>query len=71
MLEDAEVAVLDLLGEAATAFAALQQEHTADIKEFVSAIHAAQNIVLGRCGMRSYRTLKGLPDDWKRPQRQE
>lgn len=62
-----EVEVADLLGEAASKFASLPQEHTADIDEFCLAIHAAQNIVMGRAGMRGYRRIKGLPSDWKRP----
>lgn len=61
-----EVEVLDLLGEAATAFASLPTEHTADLNEFVLAIHAAQNIVLSRAGLREYRVHKGLRPDWKK-----
>jgi hypothetical protein len=67
MLDHDELEVLDQLGDVASAFAALPQEHAADIDEFVAAIHAAQNIVLSRPGIRSYRKLKVLPEDWKRP----
>lgn len=67
MLREDEVELLDALGEVATKFAALEQEHRSDVADFVYAIHLAQNIIMARQGMRDYRILKGLPEDWKRP----
>lgn len=55
MITPAEREVLDVLGEAADKFAALEPEHGSDMEEFVLAIHAAQNIVLSRPGLRDYR----------------
>lgn len=66
-LTEDEAKVLDFLGDAADHFAALRQEHPSDLTDFVFAIHAAQNIVLARSGYRSYRALKNLDPDWKRP----
>lgn len=61
-----EVHVADLLGQAATEFAKLPIEHQSDLDEFCKAIHAAQNIVMARDGLRSYRAIKGLSGDWKK-----
>lgn len=47
-MTDDERAVLDKLGEAASAFGLLPEVHASDLPEFVFAIHAAQNIVLAR-----------------------
>jgi hypothetical protein len=66
LLTEAEIEVLDLLGECATKFGALSPEHTSDLNEFCLAIHAAQNIVMARQGMREYRILKRLPHNWKK-----
>lgn len=63
--EEAEIS--EMLGDAASKFARLPQEHSADIREFCQAIHAAQNIVMARSGLRAYRQLRGLRDDWKKP----
>lgn len=54
-LTDEEREVLELLGHAADKFSALPEEHPADLADFVNAIHAAQNIVLSRVGLRAYR----------------
>lgn len=54
-LHDDEAEVLELLGEAATRFVKLHPEHPSDQQEFVQAVHAAQNIVLARVGLRSQR----------------
>lgn len=49
----AERYVLDKLGEAFVAFRNLEQLHPHDLAEFTAAIHAAQNILLAREGLRS------------------
>jgi hypothetical protein len=58
-----EAKVVELLGEAATAFRDLEPEHPSDQEEFVRAIHAAQNVVLSRVGVRSL--WKGSPRPWQ------
>lgn len=63
-MTEAEIEVVDLLGEVATKFFSLSEEHPSDKNEFTLAIHAAQNIVYAREGLRSYRSLKNLPDDF-------
>jgi hypothetical protein len=53
-LTNEEIAVIDTLGAAMNAFARLEVLHPADANEFGLAIHAAQNIVFARPGMRQY-----------------
>jgi hypothetical protein len=53
MLTKAEIAVLDLLGEAFRAFENLDVMHPQDLPEFVAGIHKCQNIVLARSGLRA------------------
>jgi hypothetical protein len=48
-----EEAVMAALGDAYNKFIELPVQHHADNAEFVHAIHAAQNIVLARVGLRS------------------
>lgn len=48
-----EVEALNLLGQAMTAFDKLPPLHGADRPEFIHAIHACQNIVLARAGLRA------------------
>jgi hypothetical protein len=48
-----EIRVLEALGQAWNDFAALPPLHPHDADEFVRAIHAAQNIVLARAGLRA------------------
>lgn len=59
MLTEQEKLVHELLGDAANAFARLEREegplHPSDREDFIHAIHAAQNIVLARSGLRAYR----------------
>ena len=59
MTEDREVVpfypeeeALKLLGEAFNAFALLPTLHPADLPEFVHHIHACQNIILSRVGLK-------------------
>lgn len=52
-MDDDEATILALLGNAFSAFDALPELHQADRKEFLFAIHAAQNIVLSRGAMRA------------------
>jgi len=47
-----EIQVLELLGEAYNKFCELLVIHPRDHAEFTLAIHAAQNIVLARAGLR-------------------
>lgn len=61
-----EETVLQLLGEAWNKFIKLPVEHHADKAEMTLAIHAAQNIILSRVGLRStgvYRPTSGGVDD--------
>lgn len=53
MMTKAEASALELLGQAFLAFQELPEQHPADRREFTSAIHAAQNIVLSRVGYRA------------------
>lgn len=54
-MNEEEKNVLRLLSQAASEFGKLEKLHRADLPEFVHAIHAAQNIVLSRAGMRAMR----------------
>lgn len=54
-MTEQEKKVLDLLGSAVNAFGELPEMHQSDRPEFVGAIHAAQNIVLARSGLRELR----------------
>ena len=47
-----EADVLRLLGEAFNAFAALPRQHPADLGEFSTFVHGAQNIVMARFAQR-------------------
>lgn len=60
---DSEEAVLNLLGEAWNAFNRLPVLHPCDQQEFMTAIHAAQNIILARAGLRAQ-----WPPDGIRPE---
>ena len=51
----------DLLAMAWNKFCKLPVLHHADSEEFVRAIHAAQNIVLARVGLRSSQVYRPLP----------
>lgn len=61
-MDDQENAVLDKLGEAWNEFVKLEVLHHADREEFMRAIHAAQNIVLARAGLRAL-GIKRLEQD--------
>lgn len=52
MITPEENEVLNLLGQAANKFSVLPVIHHADLREFILAVHAAQNIVLARAGLR-------------------
>lgn len=47
-----EIAVLQTLGAAWNQFSSMKPAHPCDAEDFMRAIHAAQNIVLARRGMR-------------------
>lgn len=51
-MSEAEKEVLSLLGQAFTRFSQLEVLHGSDVTEMQLAIHAAQNIVLARAGLR-------------------
>lgn len=55
-----EVEVLEALGRAFGEFNSLEQIHPSDLREFQYAIHAAQNIILARPGMRQYQKDHGF-----------
>jgi hypothetical protein len=52
-LTDQEKRVVDALGNAWDEYALLPHIHPADVGEFVQAVHAAQNIVLARPGVKA------------------
>jgi len=62
-----EQAVLDNLAAAWNAFLLLPIIHEADRVEFVSAIHAAQNIVLARTALRAMHPNKLLVPESAKP----
>ncbi|MBJ2259094.1 hypothetical protein [Pseudomonas psychrophila] len=55
-LTDQEAKVAQVLGEAWNEYLKLPVEHPMGQKEFCSAIHACQNIVLARCGVRALKS---------------
>lgn len=55
VITEAEVNVLNLLGDAYNAFVLLPRQHQADTPDFSDAIHRAQKIVLARVGQRVLR----------------
>ena len=55
-LTDQEAKVAQMLGEAWNEYLKLPVEHPMGQKEFCSAIHACQNIVLARCGVRALKS---------------
>lgn len=59
-LTEDEVAVIELLGEAATAAAALPELHPADVPEFVHHTHVLQNLIYARPAY-EYRRSLGFP----------
>ena len=61
-LQDVEIEIVNMLGQCMNMFARLPVVHPADYNEFALAIHAAQNIVFARPGMRQY----GWPNLTKR-----
>ncbi|WP_374979021.1 hypothetical protein PSGK_18935 [Pseudomonas solani] len=52
-LSDEEAAVVELLGQAWSAYLQLPVEHAAEAPEFCRAVHACQDMVLARCGRRA------------------
>lgn len=52
-MTEEENTILNLLGKAFTEFKKLEEFHPADLEEFVIGIHACQNIILAREGLRS------------------
>lgn len=55
-LTDQEAKVAQMLGEAWNEYLKLPVEHPMGQKELCSAIHACQNIVLARCGVRALKS---------------
>ncbi len=66
-MTDDETKIISLLSEATLRFARLKQESAVDIEEFGAAVHAAQNIVLAREGMRSLKAEAYVPPEWVNP----
>ncbi|MGO2452563.1 hypothetical protein [Pseudomonas taetrolens] len=56
-----EAKVAQMLGEAWNEYLKLPIEHPMEQKEFCSAIHACQNIVLARCGVRAFKSTQSVP----------
>ncbi len=57
-LTDQEARVAQMLGEAWNEYLKLPIEHPMEQKEFCSAIHACQNMVLARCGARALKSAQ-------------
>ena len=60
-MTEEEKRVLKLLGQAYNEFRQLEVIHHADVSEFVLAIHAAQNIILARAGLRATGVYRPSP----------
>ncbi len=54
MLVEKELEILSLLGEAYNTFNHLPKSHPQEQDEFITAIHAAQRIVMARSAIRSH-----------------
>lgn len=63
MMTPEELEVIDLLGQAFNKFVELPILHFMDQREFCTAIHAAQNIVLSRAGLRDTGIVRMEPDN--------
>lgn len=59
-LTNDEARVLSLLAEAWNEFVRLEVQHPCDTAEFMTAIHAAQNIVMARLAARSDATFRNM-----------
>ena len=59
-LTDQEAKVAQMLGEAWNEYLKLPVEHPMGQEEFCSAIHACQNIVLARCGVRALKSAQSV-----------
>ena len=59
-LTDQEAKVAQMLGDAWNEYLKLPIEHPMEQKEFCSAIHACQNIVLARCGVRAFESTQSV-----------
>ena len=59
-LTDQEAKVAQMLGEAWSEYLKLPIEHPMGQKEFCSAIHACQNMVLARCGARALKSPQSV-----------
>ena len=55
-LTDQEAKVAQMLGDAWNEYLKLPIEHPMGQNEFCSAIHACQNMVLARCGVRAFKS---------------
>ena len=59
-LTDQEAKVARMLGDAWNEYLKLPVEHPMGQSEFCSAIHACQNIVLARCGVRALKSTQSV-----------
>ncbi len=57
-LTDQEAKVAQMLGDAWNEYLKLPVEHPMGQSEFCSAIHACQNMVLARCGVRALKSTQ-------------
>lgn len=48
-MTDAEIAVVNLLADAANAYGKLPYQHPSELSDFVFYIHGAQTLVMARC----------------------
>ena len=51
---------MGMLGDAWNEYLKLPIEHPMEQKEFCSAIHACQNMVLARCGVRALKSTQSV-----------
>jgi hypothetical protein len=61
----AELKVLDMLGDAYTAFTQLPQCHDSDLLEFEQAVHRAQNIIMARDAIRNHPKYFSVKEGFK------
>ena len=59
-LTDQEAKVAQMLGDAWNEYLKLPVEHPMGQSEFCSAIHACQNMVLARCGVRALKSTQSV-----------
>jgi len=57
-MTEAEIEIVDKLGEVWNSFLDLPNEHSIESVDFMDAIHTAQRLIMARAGRRSYNEIK-------------